>query len=88
MIIYCRLWRLSSLLDELAIYNDKGIAWKKHNHQQVVDERTRLLAKISKLIDKIGSDNLPCELIAAIQSGELEQDYTGKFKRYARKKCR
>ncbi len=77
MFTYYRLWKLRRVLDELAIYNDKGIAWKKHSEKQVAAERARLMNKVNSLIEQVGASCLPEELLKAIDNGTLELDGSG-----------
>ena len=77
--------RLKKLVSELAIYNDKGIAWKSHSPEKVEAELARLLALIKEEVERIGRNNIPSELIAAIQDGSLLTDFTGKYIAHAKR---
>lgn len=84
MINWCRKSKLVRLVERLAVYNDKGIAWSKHNHQQVEDQRQRMLGLILCQINKLGEGRISNELLAALNSGSLKTDMTGRYVFYAK----
>jgi hypothetical protein len=71
--------RLLRELEELAIYNDKGIDWKGHSPAQVSASRKRHMARVAGLIRRIGEDSLPSEFLSAFHGGALLEDGTGKY---------
>lgn len=76
--------KLVSLVQELAIYNDKGIEWKKHGIEQVENERNRLISLICSQINVVGRQNISPALLAAIDNGNIRTDITGKYIEYAK----
>ncbi len=71
--------KLLGVVEELALYNDKGIAWRKHDQAQANTERARLTAKIKGLTSKLGQARLPSDFVAALSSGALATDITGRY---------
>ena len=71
--------KLVRALDSLAIYNDKGIDWSRHTPEQTTAERSSRLAKIEALVATIGRSSLPQEFVAALDSGQVARDGTGRY---------
>ena len=71
--------KLYRALDSLATYNDKGEAWSRHSPQEAEAHRAAALARIRQLAMALPPAELPVELRAAIESGELATDLTGKY---------
>jgi hypothetical protein len=71
--------RLRRELESLALYNDKGIAWGGHSPEQVTAERTARVARIEKLVQRVGTANVPPQLTGDMFSSTLESDSTGKY---------
>ena len=71
--------RLLSAVDRLALYNDKGIAWRKHTEEEAQVERTQAIEKIQALVSRVGESKLPQEFVAALRSGMLATDPTGAY---------
>ena len=71
--------KLVRALDSLAIYNDKGIDWAKHSPNQTSVERSSRLAKIQSLVEAIGRPAMPAEFLAALDSGLVATDGTGRY---------
>jgi len=79
MWIFGKRSKLLRQLDRLAFYNDKGIAYARHNPAQVEAEQAISLAKIRALVAAIGPHSLPDSFIAAIESGAVATDLTGQY---------
>lgn len=71
--------KLIRALDSLAIYNDKGIDWAKHSSDQASSERSSRLVRIQFLVKAIGRDKMPVEFLAALDSGLVAADGTGRY---------
>ena len=71
--------QLLRALDSVATYNDKGIAWSRHEPAQVQAERAAYVAKVEKLVATMGESSLPTEFIQALRSGAVALDSTGQF---------
>jgi len=71
--------RLISLLGNLAFYNDKGIDICRHSPEQQSRERAEGLAEIRSLVDTIGRQSFPTEFLAALDSGEVGEDGSGRW---------
>ena len=84
MINWYRKRKLIGLVEKLAIYNDKGVEWSKHNEQQAEIERHRLLGLIQCQIDKLGQSRISNELLVALENGSLKTDITGIYVSYAK----
>lgn len=84
MINWYRKRKLIALVEKLAIYNDKGIAWSNHNEQQADVVRQKLLSLIQQQIKKLGEDKISNELMIALHSGSLKTDITGIYVAYAK----
>ncbi|WP_213377564.1 hypothetical protein [Arsukibacterium sp.] len=84
MIEWLKRRRLASLVEELAIYNDKGIAWSGHDPARAEVERSLLLAKVEQQIASIGEENVSRKLLEAIADGGIRLDSTGKYVPYAK----
>lgn len=84
MIRWLKRRRLVSLVERLAIYNDKGIAWSGHDPARAEVERSLLVAQIEQQISAIGNDEVSPKLLGAIADGTLRLDGTGKSVPYAR----
>lgn len=76
--------KLASLVERLAIYNDKVIAWSGHDPARAEIERSLLVAQIEQQISAIGNDEVSPKLLGAISDGTLKLDSTGKYVPYAR----
>lgn len=70
-------YRLLAALDRLAVYNDKGVVWRKHSEAEAHAERVRALAVIQALVSKLGESNLPSDFLTALKCGALATDLTG-----------
>lgn len=79
MINWYRKRKLIGLVEKLAIYNDKGIAWSGHNDKQVEVERQKLLKLIQLQISKLGESRISKELLEAFANGYLKTDITGMY---------
>jgi hypothetical protein len=66
-------------VNDLALYNDKGIAWSKHDSQRVEVERQLLLGQIRCLIKDLGEKRISVELLNALENGSLKTDMTGHY---------
>jgi len=75
---------LASLVEKLAIYNDKGIAWSGHDAARAEVERSLLLAKVEQQIASIGEGKVSRKLREAIADGDIRLDGTGKYVPYAK----
>lgn len=84
MIGWLKRRRLASLVERLAIYNDKGIAWSGHDPARAEVERTLLIAQIEQQISLIGKNKVSPKLLRAIADGTLRLDSTGKYVPYAK----
>ena len=71
--------RLLHLLDNLAFYNDKGIAYARHSPTQVDAERAKGLAKARALVAAVDPNALPPELLRAIEDGSAASDGSGRY---------
>ncbi len=71
--------KLVSCVDELAVYNDKGMHWRSHNSVQVAAERKRLIDLIKIQLDKLGTSDAIEQLNIAIETGLLAVDDEGKY---------
>ena len=76
--------KLAALLNELAIYNDKGIEWRHHNEQQKEQERQRLINSIQIQVDLLGRKHVSETLLNVISTDELKLDITGRYIKYAK----
>ena len=72
-------YRLVAVLDRLALYNDKGIAWSRHDAQRAQLEKQKMVGKIEGLVAKIGESVVPADFLRALRSGEVANDLTGKY---------
>jgi hypothetical protein len=79
MVRWLRRRKLISLVERLAIYNDKGISWSGHTSERSGVERQRLMHLISRQIEAIGRESVSPALVSAMETGELENDDSGKF---------
>lgn len=70
---------LVSLLGNLAFYNDKGIDICRHSREEQSRERAEGLARIRSLVDAIGRQHVPQEFLAALDSGDLAEDGSGRW---------
>ncbi|RYG98360.1 MAG: hypothetical protein EON58_07335 [Alphaproteobacteria bacterium] len=68
-------------LDKLAFYNDKGIAYSRHNDSQVESERSARTARIQQLVAAIGQDCFPSAFLEPLSSGLVATDMTGAYHR-------
>ena len=82
MITWLRKRKLENLLEELAIYNDKGIAWRGHDEMQTETERTRIINLIRHQIHLIGEEKISPILLEALKNGYLKTDLTGMYIEY------
>lgn len=88
MINWYRKRKLIALVEKLAIYNDKGIAWSNHNEQQADVLRQELVSLIQQQIKKLGENHISGELMIALNSGSLKTDATGMYVAHAKQtKC-
>jgi len=71
--------RLLRELDRLAFYNDKNIAYLKHDDAQVQIERVASTTRIEKLVSEIGRNHLPQPFLTALGSGYVATDVTGHY---------
>ena len=78
--------RLVRALEELAFYNDKGVAYARHDDASAAQARAARLAKIRALVAKVGEPNLPSTLLQALRAGDVERDATGRFAQLARER--
>ena len=76
--------RLLRELDRLAFYNDKNIAYLKHDNAQVQIERAPSIARIEQLVSEIGRNRLPHQFLTALGSGYVATDMTGHYLRQVR----
>ena len=79
MWIFGKRSKLLKQLDRLAFYNDKGIAYARHNPAQVETEQAIAMAKIRALVFAIGPNSFPDSFIAAVESGAVATDITGQY---------
>ena len=79
MWIFGKRSKLLRQLDRLAFYNDKGIAYARHNPAQVKAEQALGLAKIKDLVAAIGPSSFPDSFLAAVDSGAITTDLTGQY---------
>lgn len=84
MIGWLKRRRLASLVERLAIYNDKGIAWSRHDPARAEVERTLLVTQIEQQISLIGKNKVSPKLLRAVADGTLRLDSTGKYVPYAK----
>ena len=84
MINWYRKRKLVALIESLAIYNDKGIEWSKHNSSQVEARRQKLLSLIRALVTKLGQERISNQLLEALEGGNLASDVTGIYVVYAK----
>jgi len=66
--------RLLRELDRLAFYNDKNIAYLKHDNAQAATERAARISSIEQLVLQIGRDHFPPAFLAAIKLGAVAVD--------------
>jgi len=66
-------------LDRLAFYNDKNIAYLKHDDAQVRIERAASIARIEQLVSEIGRNRLPKPFLTALGHGYVATDMTGHY---------
>lgn len=71
--------KLIRRLDHLAFYNDKGVAYARHNEQMAKQERANRMREIDDLVQRIGPANLPALFLDGLSSGAVETDGTGRF---------
>ncbi|HEY1139977.1 MAG TPA: hypothetical protein VGE88_07190 [Lysobacter sp.] len=71
--------QLLRLLGNLAFYNDKGIAYSRHDAARVETGREQALADMRALVEKIGPEALPPEFMQALATGEVATDSTGRY---------
>jgi hypothetical protein len=71
--------KLVSCVDELAIYNDKGMHWRSHDTAQIAAERKRLTCLIQIQLDKLDNCDVVTQLQQAIETGDLAIDDKGKY---------
>lgn len=71
--------RLVGALDGLAFYNDKGVAYSRHNEERAQLERHIAIANIERLVATVGESAVPTEFLQALRSGEVANDLTGKY---------
>jgi len=71
--------RLVSYVEELCLYNDKGMHWRSHNIAQVVTERKRLIELIQVQLSKLENFDSTSRLNEVIKSGALAEDDKGKY---------
>ena len=66
-------------LDRLSLYNDKNIAYLKHDNTQAGVERAARISRIEQLVLEIGRDHFPIAFLAAIKLGAVATDSTGTY---------
>jgi hypothetical protein len=71
--------KLLRLLADLALYNDKGQYWSKHNESQKIFRRTEFLQNIQLQLLLLPSSVAIEKLQQAITNGELIEDGTLRF---------
>lgn len=74
--------QLHFLLEKLASYNDKGIAWSKHSPSVAEEERERLINLIKDKVASLDSEDFSDEFIEALGNGSLKIDASGKYIQY------
>ena len=79
MWLFSKKRRLIKMLDDLAFYNDKGHIYSRHDQSQVEKKRKEYALKIEHLIKACPANSIPEALIAAVKSGEITMDPSGKY---------
>jgi len=77
--LFDRKHQLCRKLDSLAMYNDKGIDWRRDSPDQTQAHRTAAISEIRELVHKLGPDELPSGFLEALESGAVETDGSGTF---------
>ena len=76
--------KLVASLEELAVFNDKGIHWGNHTVEEIADVRQAKVKAIGELLDVALKSRETDYLRGALQNGEIEKDDSGKFVDVAR----
>lgn len=84
MITWLKRRKLVALVERLALYNDKGIEWSKHEPARVEYERAKLIAEIEEQIASMGREQICPQLLEAIEDKSIATDITGKYVQYAK----
>jgi len=79
MWLFSKRARLLRLVESLAIYNDKGVAWGNHTSHQADAVRAAKIAELKSIVEKLGIESLPSQFVEAVESGALAVDSTGRF---------
>lgn len=66
-------------MNNLAIYNDKGIHWNRHTRDRMARERARRIKEIETLVARLGVNELPALFLQALERGDISADMTGKY---------
>jgi len=71
--------KLCRAVKNLAIYNDKGIAWAGHSEDQAAQSRATCVSEIQRLVAELGREALPQEFLEGLDHGDLATDISGRF---------